>query len=531
MGIINFVQPHTASWLVDIILWLVKITSSVGLAVVLFTVLLKLVTFPFDFYSRASMRKNSLKMEEMRPELEKLQKQYANDKNLYNQKMAALYKKNGYSMWGSCLPLILTLVIFFVAIGAFNDFSKYRNVSYFYEMSQSYNEAIYEGFDEVDGYVVKDEKGRLEITDESLTAIYNLHKTEIDAGNTASESDYTSNGIPVAVKLESVTHSTDPDNPNTKFIQFSFRTTTDGKDYIYCVVNATITPAGNVDGSDKLIFGAHSFKAVINEIPNSLFYKDKVDSAKVTFDAFKAAEIDKENKKAEESGSPAVIDEQKIANDFILNVQQYRAAETFREEKDSFFWVKNIWVTDSPFKNVVNGNYKEFNSENTINISKVNYDNLTAKLSVEKSTPNGYLILVILTAASSFLTQIVTAKSQKAQMELQTVDGQGAQSQKIMKWMMPIMMAVFAFIYTAAFSIYIVLSSVISLGTTYLINFIVDRKFKKAKKNETPIRGRVYTPKEESKKEEPKKKSKKKDAIPENDFLSGLADKKGKKKK
>ena len=36
-------------------------------------------------------------MEEMRPELEKLQKQYANNKELYSQKMMALYKKEGYS--------------------------------------------------------------------------------------------------------------------------------------------------------------------------------------------------------------------------------------------------------------------------------------------------------------------------------------------------------------------------------------------------------------------------------------------------
>ncbi len=477
------------------------------------------------------MRKNSLKMEEMRPELEKLQKQYANDKTLYNQKMAALYKKNGYSMWGSCLPMILTLVIFFVAIGAFNDFSKYRNVSYFYEMSQSYNEVVYDGFDTVDGYVIKDQKGRLELTNDSLTAIYNLHKTEIDAAN-YTEKDYTTAGVPVAVKLEEVT--IDQENPNKKDVQFSFRTTTVGKDYIYCMVNSTFILNGNDDGTDKLIFGDHSFKAVVNKIPSGedspLFYKDKVDSAKVNFDTFRAAEIEKENQKAQDSGTTPVIDEQKIANDFILNVQQYRAANTFRNEVDNFFWVKNIWVTDSPFKHVVNDNYEKFNSENGIKIAKTDYNNLTAKLSVEKTTPNGYLILVVLTAASSFLTQIVTAKSQKAQMELQTVDGQGAQSQKMMKWMMPIMMAIFAFIYTAAFSIYIVLSSLISLGTTYLINFIVDRKYKKANPKQETIRGRVYTPKEEPKKEEPKKKSKKKDVIPENDFLSGLADKKGKKK-
>ena len=86
MGIINFTKPETGNFLVDIILWLVQISSSVAVGIVLFTLILKLITFPFDYVSRASMRKNSVKMEEMRPELEKLQKQYADNKDLYNQK-------------------------------------------------------------------------------------------------------------------------------------------------------------------------------------------------------------------------------------------------------------------------------------------------------------------------------------------------------------------------------------------------------------------------------------------------------------
>ena len=73
MGIINFAQPEASSFIVDIIIWLVKISSSIVVGVVLFTVLLKLVTLPLDYFSKASMRKNSLFMEEMRPELEKLQ--------------------------------------------------------------------------------------------------------------------------------------------------------------------------------------------------------------------------------------------------------------------------------------------------------------------------------------------------------------------------------------------------------------------------------------------------------------------------
>ena len=147
MGIINFTMPEAGSFLVEIIIWLVKVSSSIALGIILFTVILKLITLPFDYASRASMRKNSLKLEDMREDLEKLQRQYADNKELYSQKMMALYKKNGYSMFGSCLPTILTLVIFIIAINAFTDYSQYQNKMDFYQMSQAYNKVAYAGFD------------------------------------------------------------------------------------------------------------------------------------------------------------------------------------------------------------------------------------------------------------------------------------------------------------------------------------------------------------------------------------------------
>ena len=84
-------------------------------------------------------------------------------------------------------------------------------------------------------------------------------------------------------------------------------------------------------------------------------------------------------------------------------------------------------------------------------------------------------------------------------MELQTVDGQGAQTQKMMMWLTPIMMAIFAFIYTAAFSIYIILSSVITMLTTLGINWIIEKKYGNLQysASSTPIRGRIYVKKDE----------------------------------
>lgn len=491
MNIINIIQPITGSWLVDIILWLEKITASIALSVVLFTVILKLITFPFDFASRASMRKNSLKMEEMRPELERLQKQYANDKDLYNQKMMALYKKNGYSMWGSCLPTILTLVIFIVAINAFTDFSRFKNKNTFYEMSLSYNEVIYEGIGQAEGYITKNSNGTYTIDYDAIYSTYKLN------GEKACQDK----GLYIEPYSEANTYSFYTENGFIKG-------------------NGTYDNNGVSTGPYAVPF---ELKQGFENNQNfmALSYKNQRDAKATTYSDFIYKENDVELADSDVKKGLA----------FIQNVQQYKSAEKFREKQARFLWVKNIWVTDSPMKQPINSNYKEFNTENSASISQKDYKNLTAKLVPESTNePNGYFIMVLLTAGISLLSQLVMNKSQKAQMELQTVDGQGAQTQKMMMWIMPIMMAVFAFMYTTAFSIYIVLSSALGMLNTFIINFYVGRKFNKGKEEKKVVRGRVYIP-EEKPKEEKKPKKNKKEEIPENDFLSGLADKKKGRKK
>ena len=492
MSIINLSPPETGNFLVDIILWLVTVTSSVAVGVVLFTLILKAITLPFDFISRSSMRKNSIKMEEMRPELEKLQKQYADNKELYNQKMMALYKKNGYSMFGACLPTILTLVIFMVAITAFNDYSKYQNVKYFYDMSVSYNSVVYSGFDTDDEFIIKNGDG-LFIDMTQLAAKYDEGVTSFTPEGKEHEIfiDKTENKYVVYTTNSYVEYKVSKDeNGNWGTIEFSAR------------------EAGLI--SNKLT----------GEFNNNL--KINVNGEEFTYSELKETE------------------NAKTAEEFILDIRQSKAAETFKNNGSKFLWVKNIWVTDSPMAHPIES-YNDFNNKHgkreggscscssavTPVMAEGDYNNLTAKLGEEKSQPNGYFILVALTAGISLLSQIVMSKSQKAQMELQTVDGQGAQTQKIMTWMMPIMMAVFAFMYTAAFSVYIVLSSVISMLSTVAINKIVDLRYKNKKPEKKVTHSRVYVPKEEPVKEDKKSKNKKKKGEPEGgDFLSGEADKK-----
>lgn len=130
------------NWIGKLINSLIGAVGIVGVGIIVFSLILKVIVLPFDVYQRVSMRKQNIKMKENKEKLEKLQKQYANDKKMYSQKMMEMQKENGISMLSSCLPMILSLVIFFVAIGAFNDYSAYANLQNYNLMVNAYNDSL-----------------------------------------------------------------------------------------------------------------------------------------------------------------------------------------------------------------------------------------------------------------------------------------------------------------------------------------------------------------------------------------------------
>ena len=85
-----------------------------GWSIVIFTVLIRLVLMPLDIKSRKSMRKMSL----VQPQMDKLQKKYANDKQKLNMKMAELYKKEKISPMSGCIPMLIQWPILIWMFGA-----------------------------------------------------------------------------------------------------------------------------------------------------------------------------------------------------------------------------------------------------------------------------------------------------------------------------------------------------------------------------------------------------------------------------
>ena len=104
------------NWIGKIIEWLVSGIGIVGVGIVVFSLILKCIVLPFDVFQRIGMRKQNNKMQENQDKMQRLQKQYANDKEKYNQKVMEMCKENGISMFSSCLPMILSMIVF-IAFG------------------------------------------------------------------------------------------------------------------------------------------------------------------------------------------------------------------------------------------------------------------------------------------------------------------------------------------------------------------------------------------------------------------------------
>jgi YidC/Oxa1 family membrane protein insertase len=145
VAIINTLLANTpvlSNWIGKLIYVLYEAIGNFGWTVVLFTVILKVATSPLDIWQRGVTRKNNKAMKRMKPQLEKLQKQCGNDKQLYSQKQMQLYKKEGYSMLGACLPTIITLALFIIVFGGFNAAVRYHNELVIYDLSTEYNTLV-----------------------------------------------------------------------------------------------------------------------------------------------------------------------------------------------------------------------------------------------------------------------------------------------------------------------------------------------------------------------------------------------------
>ena len=127
MGFQN--APKTSAilgWLESILRFLLemfyKMIPNYGVAIILLTVLVKVILFPFTHKSYES----TSKMQAVQPKLKELQAKYKDDPQRLNKETAELYKSEGVNPMGGCLPMLFQFPIFIALYGLLNKYFPLR---------------------------------------------------------------------------------------------------------------------------------------------------------------------------------------------------------------------------------------------------------------------------------------------------------------------------------------------------------------------------------------------------------------------
>ncbi|HCG64324.1 MAG: membrane protein insertase YidC [Spirochaetae bacterium HGW-Spirochaetae-4] len=117
-------------WLEAALKWLLQFFYSLvpnyGIAIILLTILIKVVLQPF---SKKSMESTS-KMQALGPQMEELKAKYKDNPTKLNQEMGELYKKEKINPLGGCLPMLFQFPIFIALYGLLNKHFELRGAMF-----------------------------------------------------------------------------------------------------------------------------------------------------------------------------------------------------------------------------------------------------------------------------------------------------------------------------------------------------------------------------------------------------------------
>ncbi len=92
--------------------WMLGVSYSLipnyGVAIILLTVLVRLVTAPLTYKQMESMKR----LGTMQPRMKELQEKFKDDRERQSQEMAKLMKETGWNPLGGCLPMVLQIPVF-----------------------------------------------------------------------------------------------------------------------------------------------------------------------------------------------------------------------------------------------------------------------------------------------------------------------------------------------------------------------------------------------------------------------------------
>lgn len=100
---------------VDVLKAINGIVGNYGIAIIIVTILMRILIFPLTLKQEKSMKK----MKDIQPEVDKIREKYKDDPQILNQKTMEIYKENNVNPMGGCLPILIQMPIFVALYYAF----------------------------------------------------------------------------------------------------------------------------------------------------------------------------------------------------------------------------------------------------------------------------------------------------------------------------------------------------------------------------------------------------------------------------
>lgn len=94
-----------------------KYVGNFGISIIIVTILIKIALLPLTLKQDKSMKE----MKKLQPELEKIKKDYAHDKQMLNIKTMELYREHKVNPLGGCLPILIQFPILIALFGVLRN--------------------------------------------------------------------------------------------------------------------------------------------------------------------------------------------------------------------------------------------------------------------------------------------------------------------------------------------------------------------------------------------------------------------------
>lgn len=101
----------------DFLNWLAHLVGDWGLAIIIVTLVIRLILFPIQ----RKQTKSSLQMQKVQPRMQEIQTLYAGDQQKMQQEMQKLYQETGFNPLSGCLPLLVQMPIFIILFQVLRD--------------------------------------------------------------------------------------------------------------------------------------------------------------------------------------------------------------------------------------------------------------------------------------------------------------------------------------------------------------------------------------------------------------------------